>query len=213
MNTTYVLDGQQLAGNDEELQKALTGCPEICTIAHNETTREVRAFRRKEDFERWIRTEPFAAKHEETEELVRKAREYESRDHRQLLEHQRLVTERVREDLSELSSRLGVPLTARELLDIAHHGSAVLDPPILHSAILFDYSTQGAVTGVLFIGVPIPTFGGGNDRTSQLDVVGSVTTLYDRTWWRGDRQSFYGSGFFTMVNSPLNNRSASGVCV
>lgn len=34
-------------------------------------------------------------------------------------------------------------MTSRELLDIAHHGAAVLEPPILHSAILFDHSTQG----------------------------------------------------------------------
>lgn len=213
MNITYLLDGQELVGGDDERRTALTGCPEICTVALDETAQEVRAFRRKEDCERWIHTQPFAAKYDETEELVLKAREFESRDHRQLLERQKLVTQRVREDLGELSKRLGVPVTSRELLDIAHHGAAVLDPPILHSAILFDNSSQGAVTGVILIGVPSPTFFGGNDRTSSLDVVGAVTTLYDRTWWRGDRQHFFGVGFFSMVTSNLNNRAASGTCV
>ncbi len=213
MKITYLIDGREIGADGEERKAAMTGCPEICTVAVDETAQEVRAFRRKEDFERWVRAQPFGPKYAESEEMVHQAREFQSRDHQHLLERQQLVTQRVREDLSELSRRMGVPLTSRELLDVAHHGSALLDPPILHSAILFDYSPQGAVTGVLLIGVPIPTFGGGNDRTSQLDVIGSVTTLYDRTWWRGDRQSFFGSGFFTMVTSNLNNRAASGTCL
>ena len=132
MNITYVMDGREMEAGEDERKAALTGCPEICTVALDETAQEVRAFRRKEDFERWVTTQPFAAKYAETEELVHQAREFERRDHRHLLERQQLVTQRVREDLSELSQRLGVPLTSRELLDVAHHGSAVLDPPILH---------------------------------------------------------------------------------
>ncbi|MEU4620422.1 hypothetical protein AB0G04_10660 [Actinoplanes sp. NPDC023801] len=89
-----------------------------------------------------------------------------------------------------------------------------MEPAILHSAVLFDNSPAGAVTFILPNGIPVPTFAGGNDRTSQVDITAAaVTTLWDRTWWRGDRHVMFGVGFFTLFNSAFDNRAASGACI
>ena len=191
----------------------LAGCPVVCTIAHPGDEREVRGFRREEDFERWVRAQPFAAKHEEAQELVRTARAFEHQPHEHVIAAQEVLAARVATDLADLSDRLGLPLLSRSVLDAAHHGPSLLEAAIVHSAVLFDNSPQGTVTGILPTGVPVPSFAGGNDRTSQLDVVGAVTTLWDKTWWRGDRAVFYGVGLFTLFNSNFDNRAASGLCI
>ena len=59
----------------------------------------------------------------------------------------------------------------------------------------------------------MPTFGRGNDRASVMTVVGALTTLWDKTWWRGDKEYFYGSVTFTLSNTSFDNRAASGICV
>ena len=213
MKLKYVLDRKELSGSANTQRAALARCPVTCTIAVTDQEQEVHGFRQEDDFERWVRGQPFAAKVEEMDELVTKAREYETRDHRRVLERQQILNQRTLDDLSELAQELGLSPTSRELLDLAHRGVSPMEPPLLRSAVLFDNSPLGAVVFILPTGIPVPTFGGNNDRASQLDVVGAVTTLWDRTWWRGDRQVFYGSGFFTLFNSNFDNRAASGACV
>ena len=213
MKLKYVLDGKELSGSADTQRGALARCPVICTIAETDQEQEVHGFQQEDDFQRWARGQRFAAKVEETNELVTKAREYETRDHRRALERQQILNQRTLDDLRELAQELGLSPTSRELLDLAHRGVSPLEPPILRSAVLYDNSPLGAVVFILPIGIPVPTFGGGNDRASQLDAWGAVTTLWDRTWWRGDRQIFYGVGFFTLFNSNFDNRAASGVNV
>jgi hypothetical protein len=213
MKIKYVLDGNELTGSADTQRATLGRCPVTCTIAVTDQEQEVHGFRQEDDFKRWVGGQPFAAKVEETDELVTKSREYESRDHRRVLERQQILNQRTVDDLSELAQESGFSLTSRELLDLAHRGVPPMEPPILHSAVLYDNSPLGAVVFILPTGIPVPTFGGNNDRASQLDVVGVVTTLWDRTWWRGDRQVFYGVGFFTLFNSNFDNRAASGTCL
>lgn len=214
MKLTYVLDGKKLSGSADAQRGALARCPVTCTIAGTDQEQEIHGFQQENDYERWARSQPFVAKVEEIKELVAKAREYETRDHRRALKRQQILNQRTLDDLSELARELGQSIKSRELLDLAHRGISPLEPPVLHSAVLYDNSTAGAVTFILPNGIPVPTFANGNDRTSQVMVTaGAVTTLWDKTWWRGDRQVFYGVGLFTLFNSNFDNRAASGACV
>ncbi|HWS32494.1 MAG TPA: transposase [Actinoplanes sp.] len=210
----YFLDEKELNGPVETRRTALAQCAVTCTVNVAEQLQEVRGFRKDGDFEGWVRGQPFAAKVEETKELVARSRVHESQDAQRVVDRQRILNQRTVEDLMELSQRLDLAPTSRELLDLAHRGVSPLEPPILHSAVLFDNSPSGAVTFILPTGIPVPSFGGGNDRTSQVDIIAAaVTTLWDRTWWRGDSHVMFGVGFFSLFNSAFDNRAASGICL
>lgn len=214
MKIRYLFDDKEMNRPEEAQRAELAECPVTCTVKVTEQLQEVHGFRKEGDFEGWVRDQPFAAKVEQTNELVAKSREYESRHAQRVVERQQTLNQRAVDDLMELSRRLDLAPTSRELLDLAHIGVSPLEPPILHSAVLFDNSPMGAVTFILPNGIPVPTFGAGNDRTSQVDITAAaVTTLWDRTWWRGDRHIMYGIGFFTLFNSAFDNRAASGACV
>jgi hypothetical protein len=209
----YVLNGKVLSGPAATQRSALARCPVICMIAETEHTQEVHGFHDDDAFQQWARGQGFVAKLEETNELLAKAREYERRDHRRILERQQLLNQRTLEDWRELAQQEELEPTSRQLFDLAHRGLSVLEPPIIHSAVLYHTSPLGAAVFILPIGIPVPTFGGGNDRASIMDAAGVLTTLWDKTWWRGDRQHFYGIGRFTLANSGFDNRAASGVNV
>jgi len=219
MKLKYVLDGKELGGSVDTQRGALARCPVICTIADTDQEQEVHGFQQEGDFQRWARGQHFAAKLEETNELLTKAREYETRDPRRALERQQILNQRTLDDLRELAQQSGLSPTSREIFDLAHRGPSPLEPPILHSALLYDTGTAQNPSGLLFVlpnGIPVPTFGGGNDRTSIMSVVGILTTLSDKTWWRGDKAYFAvfaGSVTFTLSNSSFDNRAASGICV
>lgn len=213
MNVRYVLDGKLSKGPVEMQRAELRRCPVTCSLGIGDEEQEVRGFRSDGDFQAWARSQPFAAKVEETDALVAKAREYEQRDPARMLERQRSLNQRTIDDLKRLATEQKLSMGSRELFALAHRPASPLEPPVLHSAVLYDSSPQGAVVFILPTGIPVPSFGGGNDRASQLDVIGVVTTLWDRTWWRGDRQMFFGTGFFTLFNSNFDNRAASGTCL
>ncbi|HEV7949330.1 MAG TPA: hypothetical protein VGP24_06145, partial [Glaciihabitans sp.] len=144
MKIKYVLDGNELTGSADAQRAALGRCPVTCTIAVTDEEQEVHGFRQEDDFERWVGDQPFAAKVGETDELVTKSREYESRDHRRVLKRQQILNQRTVNDLSELADEFGLSLKSRELLDLAHRGVSPMEPPVLHSAVLYDNSPLGA---------------------------------------------------------------------
>ena len=214
MKLKYVLDGKELSGSADTQRGALARCPVICTIAETDQEPEVHGFQQEDAFQRWARGQRFAAQLEETNERLTQAREYETRDHQRALERQQILNQRTLDDLRALAQQSGLSPTSQELFDLAHRGLSPLEPPILHSAVLYDTSTQGAVVFILPTGIPVPTFGGGNDRASIVWVsAGALTTLWDKTWWRGDRQYLYGVGECRLANSSFDNRTASGICV
>jgi hypothetical protein len=213
MKLKYVLDGKELSGSPDTQRAALARCPVICTIAETDQEQEIYGFQQEDGFQRWARGQRFAAKLEETNELLTKAREYETRDHRRALERQQIMNQRTLADLRELAQQSGLSLTSKELFDLAHRGSSPLETPILHSAVLYDTSPLGGVTFILPVGIPVPTFGGGNDHASVMNTAGLLTTLWDRTWWRGDKHLYWGIGLWWLANTGWDNRAASGTNV
>lgn len=215
MKLKYVLDGKELSGSADTQRAALARCPVICTIAETDQEQEVHGFQQENGFQRWARGQRFAAKLEETNELLTKAREYETRDHRRALDRQQILNQRTLDDLRELAQQSGLSPTSKELFDLAHRAPSPLEPPILHSGVLFDTSPLGGVLSVLPLGIPVPTFGGGNDRASFMTMFGLLITLSDRTWWRGDKAYFsvFGTASitFTLSDVGFSNRAASGV--
>ena len=215
-NLTYVVDGKEIRESADTQRAALARCAVVCNFAESEEEQEVRAFHREEEFQRWARSQRFSTQLEQVDEMLAKAREYETTDHQRALDRQQVLNQRVIADLRELAEHLGLSLSSWELFDQAHRGLSLLEPPILHSAILFDGEFQG-LNFILPSGIPIPTFGKkGNDKAESVVVSpAGFVMLADRTWWRGAKCYFggYNNVKFMLDELAFENKAASGLCL
>ncbi|HWW60978.1 MAG TPA: hypothetical protein VN181_06400 [Thermoanaerobaculia bacterium] len=214
MKLRYVIDGKEVTGSGAANQAALATCTVTCNIAGTEEDQELRGFHDEAAFQAWARTQHFASKLDESNALITKSREYETREHRRALDRQQAVNQRTLADMRELADSSGLSLSSKELAKLAHAGVSPLEPAILHSALLWDSSTASNLLFTLPSGVPIPTFGGANDRSSALTLLVGFVTLWDKIWWRGDKAYFVAAAAtFALADVGFNNRAASGICV
>jgi hypothetical protein len=124
---------------------------------------------------------------ERIDELSKKAQELENSDHSRASFWQALVTNNIKSQMASLAERTGLDPTSPELLKMAHEGASVLEPPLLHSAFLWDgIACSGAVLPLL-TGVPFPTLSwvGFNDRASSVTGFASTITLWEKSWFGG----------------------------
>jgi hypothetical protein len=145
------------------------------------------------DFQAWARDAPplihDAVK--KTEELARKARELEHADNTAAMMAQELASSRTLADLDGLAARFGLDPASPELIRLAHEGISVLEPPVLHSAILWDgFACSSGASRVIPALVPHPTLGNLNNAASSVTGAGSLT-LWENNWFGGRQRTLF----------------------
>jgi hypothetical protein len=204
----YVIGTKTHAARTPDVATALDSAHTVACVEQIDHAQTAFVFTSDQEVKAWARAAPapILEQLERTEELARKARELEQADHAQAEFWQALVVKHVKEQMASLAERAGLELTSPELLKLAHDGASVLEPPVLHSIVLWDgIACSGAFLPILS-GVPFPTFSwlGFNDRASSANGIIGAATLWERSWYRG-RAAFVGSiGAICIPLSDLN---------
>jgi hypothetical protein len=215
----YVIGTKTHAARTPEVATALDSAHTVACVEQIDNAETAFVFGSDSEVKAWARAAPapILEQIERTEELARKARELEHADHAQAAFWQALVVKHVQEQMASLAERTGLDLASPELLKLAHDGASVLEPPVLHSIVLWDgIACSGAVLPILS-GVPFPTFSwlGFNDRASSANGVLGAATLWERSWY-GGRAAFVGSigaACVSLSNLNFNNMASSAIGV
>jgi hypothetical protein len=189
----YFIDGRAVAAELVERDQLIESCAARCAADPGDGEVAVFVFSKPDHFHAWHRTMPFGPKLEAALEAVAKVQELEGTDHALALARQRALTERALADIHELARRLGLPVDSLELFMAAHRGASLLEPPVLHSALLYDNRDCTGDIHPVISGVPYVTLGSFNNVASSARVVGSLA-VWPRTWFRGTPAYFIGVG-------------------
>ncbi len=157
-------------------------------------------------------------------ELARKAQELENTNNEQAIFWQNLITKRIMSDMQNLAERLDLDPASVELFKVAHEGASVLEPPVLHSAVLYDRAIpDGAMTRCggawrpLFGSVAYPNLSwiGFNDRASAVRIsLWGALTIWKNRWFRQRSAFLTGLAFPCLPLADLNfdNSASSAIC-
>jgi hypothetical protein len=215
----YVIGTRTHATRTPDVSAALDGAHTVACVEQIDHGETAFVLGSESDVKAWARSAPapILEQIERTEELARKARELEHADHARAEFWQALIVRHVQEQMASLAERTGLELTSPELLKLAHDGASVLEPPVLHSIVLWDgIACSGGYLPILS-GVPFPTFSwlGFNDRASSANGVVGAATLWERSWY-GGRAAFVGSigaACVSLSNLNFNNLASSAIGV
>jgi hypothetical protein len=178
-----------------EVSAALEAAHTIVWPGQVDAGETVFVFRGEDELRSWLRAAPapLAEQVARTDELARKAQALEHADTERAAFWQDLLSRRIMADVQGLAARLGADETSAEVLKLALQGASVLEPPLLHSAILFDRDGCGGAWRPLPSGVPFPNLSwiGFNDRAGAVRVHGFLA-LWRNRWFRGRRAVFTG---------------------
>jgi hypothetical protein len=129
------------------------------------------------------------------------------------------ATERLQDELRELSEETGLAIGSPEFLAQANTSATLLAAAPIPTTLLFDKVVDPGlppVFGGTFIPViaTIPSFLGFNDKASGAIVVG-LCTLHDKTFFRGPAAFLFGAPFarFVLDDLGFDNRAASGIAI
>jgi hypothetical protein len=211
----YMIGNRTFASKTEDVSAALDTAQIVSWSSQIDDGETAFIFAQESSFRAWARSAPSPIPQdvEKTEELARKARELEKADNKATMLSQDLAAERALADLDSLAARLGLNRTSPELVKIAHEGVSILEPPVLHSAILCSSLGCAGSVRVVPSGIPAPTLGNMNNLTSSVTGAGSVT-LWENNWF-GGRRTFIFTVAVCISMIPLNfdNIASSAIAV
>lgn len=189
----YIIGNRAYPTKTAEVSAALEEAHTIAWPGQIDEGKTIFIFRNASDLHAWARStpSPIAEQIERTSELARKAQELENADNAQAIFWQDLIIKRIASDIQSLADRFRLDPVSEKLLKIAYEGASVLEPPVLHSAILFDRSQCGGAWRPLPSGVPFPNLSwiGFNDRAGAVRVHGFLQ-LWKNRWFR-QRSAFF----------------------
>src|SRR5262249_10560193 len=155
-----------------EVTAALEAAHTVVWPGEMDEGKAIFVFRAEEELRTWLRAAPapLAEQVARTDELVRKAQALEPTDTERAAFWQDQLTKRIVADVQGLSERLGQAEPSAEVLKLALEGGSVLEPPLLHSAILYDRDGCAGAWRPLPSGVPFPNLSwiGFNDRAGAV---------------------------------------------
>lgn len=213
----YMIGNQAYTTKTAEVSAALEEAHTIAWPGQIDEGKTIFIFRNENDLHAWARSapSPIAEQIERTNELARKAQELENVDNEQAMVWQNLIIKRTISDMQSLADRFRLDPTSIELLKIAHEGASVIEPPVLHSAILYDRDGCGGAFRPLPSGVPFPNLSwiGFNDRAGAVRnvPVGSVM-LWRHRWFRGRTAFLTGTAVcLPLIDLNFDNMASSAL--
>ena len=212
----YMIGNRSYATRTAEVSAALEVAHTTVWPGQIDEGKTIFIFPREEDLRPWLRSAPapIAEQVARTDELARKAQALEQTETERAAFWQDLLTRRIVADVQGLAARLGVDETSAEVLKLALEGGSVLEPPLLHSAILYDREGCSGAWRPLPSGVPFPNLSwiGFNDRAGAVRVHGFLA-LWKNRWFRQRRAIFTGYPLpcLPLLDVAFDNSASSAI--
>ena len=173
-------------------------------------------FRTETTFRSWVKSSPLAERIAKIDALIDDARRLENGDHTRAKSRQQILSERMAADMQELAERLKVDVRSPEFLEIARRPHTVLEPPVLHSAILYDGSDATGTWKPIQNGIPYPVLAWLNfdNKTTSTRGFSGLLRLSDSNWFGGTSKYWGVPGeVWELANEGFDNRASSAVLV
>jgi hypothetical protein len=151
----------------------------------------IHAFGSQDEFAKWIQNTEHSSNVQKALQTIEHVKTFKE-DHADARHRQRKLVKRVQEDLDELSTRMGLPLSSPALLTRASIDSPILEGRILNTCILWELS-GGRGAALPTFGIPYPDLGwfGWSDRAVSVSVNGFMV-LCDGIWYGGQSVWLFG---------------------
>lgn len=161
----------------------------------------------------WSKTTTFHSRVEDLQARAKHAAGLSEADRKRIEARQQTMVRRTQKDLADLAKRTTHAIGSPEFFRLAVEGESLSEPPVLHSALLWDGAGYTGSVFPVLSGIPFFTLGGLKNRASSLRVHG-VLGLWERTWFRGTNWIFGGIGMaigFQLQGTGANNNAESAL--
>jgi len=151
----------------------------------------IHVFNSQEEFFKWIQGTKHSNDVQKALQKIEHAKTFKDND-ADAKSRQQKVVKRVQEDLEELSTKMGLPISSPALLKRASVDSPVLEGPILNTCVLWELS-GGRGAALPTFGLPYPDLGwfSWSNRAVSVSVNGFIV-LCDGAWYGGPSVWLFG---------------------